>query len=235
MKNNQTHVFFPRRLVNYDDYHFSLNGKIIEQVMIHKFLGIYLDSKLTFEHHIKHIISKLSSVIFVLVKMRTCFPRHLMIQLFNAIGSCHLHYGDIIYQHGAPQYLKNILSSKFVDCGRAILFNKRGSSTSSTLCTLNRLPLAQQLLYHQLLFICKVSASGKPAAISKLLHPSDHSHNTRFSSKSFSIPGISSERGRMSFQYWGPLLSNLLPPTFKHLHGKKLADCILKFIHEQHL
>ena len=58
---------------------FMLNGSRIDIVDTHKFLGVYLDCNMTFNHHIEHVCKKLSSANFAIVKCRVFLNRKLLL------------------------------------------------------------------------------------------------------------------------------------------------------------
>ena len=62
-----------------------------------KHLGIYLDEKLNFIHHIKEKNSKASKGVSVINKMNNTLPRKALLTLYKSFVRPHLDYGDIIY------------------------------------------------------------------------------------------------------------------------------------------
>jgi len=50
----------------------------IELVHIVKYLGIYLDNKLQFKHHIGMLETKLSRLLGILYKTKSFIPKHLL-------------------------------------------------------------------------------------------------------------------------------------------------------------
>ena len=47
-----------------DNLNISIQGTILSQVNSEKVLGVIIDNKLTWSHHINHIISKVNSLLF---------------------------------------------------------------------------------------------------------------------------------------------------------------------------
>ena len=61
-----------------------------------KHLGIYLDEKLNFLHHIKEQISKANKGVGVIKKLNNTLPRKALLTLYKSFIRPHLDYGDII-------------------------------------------------------------------------------------------------------------------------------------------
>ena len=120
-------MFFQRRKSNELSIpQLSLGGSTIEFVEHFKFLGIHISNDLNFIHHINHVIGKLNSANHVLIKSRHFLPYKYLKMLFEAIGMSHINFGSIIYLHLCKQRDFNRLSSRNIDCGRTILFHRKG-------------------------------------------------------------------------------------------------------------
>ena len=147
----------------------------------------------------------------MLFKLQYIFNQQNLILLFNAIGLSHIFYGDIIYLNAWSQSIFNAVNSKYVDCGRIILFNRKGSSQTSTLAQLNWLNLRTILFSHKMSFIFKCLNNKSTYCLAALFNPVNHNHATRSSATAFIIPYMSTNRGKNSFCYWGPFVWNSLP------------------------
>ena len=71
-----------------------------------KHLGIHLDEKLNFIHHIKEKISKANKGIGVIKKLNNTLPRKALLTLYKSFVRPHLDYGDIIYDQPNNESLK---------------------------------------------------------------------------------------------------------------------------------
>ena len=67
----------------------------------HKHLGMVLDKKLTFNHHLKEKISKANKGIGLITHLYPYLPRKTLVNIYKAFVSPHLDYGDIIYDNPA--------------------------------------------------------------------------------------------------------------------------------------
>ena len=63
----------------------------------HKFLGIMMDDRLDWSHHIKYVSNKVRKIIFSLSKIKTIFPCKLRLQLYKSLLIPHIEYGLLIY------------------------------------------------------------------------------------------------------------------------------------------
>ena len=70
-----------------------LNGQDIKHVNECKFLGIYLDTHLTWKRHIERIGAKIDSAIFTINRARNFLSKHVLRYLYFALAHSHLTYG----------------------------------------------------------------------------------------------------------------------------------------------
>lgn len=86
----------------------SLQGTKIECVMCYKYLGIVLDSQLSFKVHIDKLISKLKLKLGFYYRNRTLFSFNARKYLVSATFLPLLDYGDILYMNAPTHYLKKL-------------------------------------------------------------------------------------------------------------------------------
>ena len=72
-----------------------INGEMIETVTSFKFLGIYLDTDLSFKAHYKTLYDKLLKASFVLKSLSRILPKSAMKPLYFAYYHSHLSYGIV--------------------------------------------------------------------------------------------------------------------------------------------
>ena len=72
--------------------HFDLNGSPIEYIHEFKFLGLTLDSSLSFKFHLIKIGIKISRVIGLLHKLKHMFPSYLLRMIYNQLILPHMNY-----------------------------------------------------------------------------------------------------------------------------------------------
>ena len=69
-----------------------------------KHLGVQIDSNLTFQEEVKHILRKIARGIKIIYAIRKSIPQKLLILVLNALVISHLHYSAVII-HAIEQYL----------------------------------------------------------------------------------------------------------------------------------
>ena len=98
----------------------NINKNNIKQVSTFKYLGIYLDDKLTWREHLQNLQTKLAKFSGMIYKIRNFAPRKVIMMLYNAlVGSC-LRYS--IRAWGSSSHLQNALESVQNKIIQAILF-----------------------------------------------------------------------------------------------------------------
>ena len=70
-----------------------INDMPIERVPCFKFLGVIIDSNLTWSHHINYISNKLTRICGVLSRLKHYVPVLILKIIFNSLFLSHLNYG----------------------------------------------------------------------------------------------------------------------------------------------
>ena len=87
----------------------SIEGELIENVNEFKFLGINLDSELSFESHYLNLYKKLAKTVFVVRKLSTFVPRCNLRDLYYAYFHSNLTYGLTLWGNSCKKsYLDSI-------------------------------------------------------------------------------------------------------------------------------
>lgn len=68
------------------------NGKTIEVVEKFKYLGLIIDSKLSWRPHIQNLCKKLAALSGVLYKLKRFLPKHALMTIYFSLGHSHLNY-----------------------------------------------------------------------------------------------------------------------------------------------
>ena len=99
----------------------NINKRDIKQVSTFKYLGVYLDDKLSWREHIQNLKTKLAKFAGVVYKLRNFATKKVLMMLYNAlVGSC-LRYGIRSWGSSSPQLL-NTLQATQNKIIQAILF-----------------------------------------------------------------------------------------------------------------
>ena len=81
-------ITFSKKNVSHPPLYFNETHAVVSSYQKH--LGVFLDKKLNFQHHIKEKIAKASIGIGVL-------PRNTLLTIYKLFVISHLDYGDILY------------------------------------------------------------------------------------------------------------------------------------------
>ena len=78
------YIIFTKTKIN-NNYPVKLDNMPIEQVLKTKFLGIYVDDKLSWKHHIHEVENKVARSIGIITKMRSLFPDSVLRSLYCSL------------------------------------------------------------------------------------------------------------------------------------------------------
>ena len=124
---------------------------ILEMKDFVKYLGMMIDSELSWKHHIDFICHKISRSVGVIAKMRHYIPRHLLLNLYHALIAPYLNYGICAWGNCPQTYLNKILVlQKRALC--LIYFSKPRDHVILFFTESNCLPL-QSLFFQQLRYL----------------------------------------------------------------------------------
>uniref|UniRef100_A0A8K9UDU7 Reverse transcriptase domain-containing protein n=1 Tax=Oncorhynchus mykiss TaxID=8022 RepID=A0A8K9UDU7_ONCMY len=221
----------PTRLSNIT----TLDGSDLEYVDNYKYLGVWLDCKLSFQTHIKHLQSKVKSRIGFLFRNKASFTHAAKHTLVKLTILPILDFGDVIYKI-ASNTLLNKLDAVYHS---AICFVTKAPYTTHH-CDLYALvgwpSLHTRRQTHWLHVIYKTLLGKVPPYLSSLVTIASPTCSTR-SSRHISLvtPKTNSFFGRLSFQFsaandWNELQKSLKLETlisltsFKHQLSEQLTD-----------
>ena len=95
--------------IRYDDCSIQINDTSIERVYFTKFLGVYIDSKLSWEHQIKHIQNKIAKSISIMYKVKYLLTKSALYTLYCALILPYLNYCCEIWGNNYFSNIKNIV------------------------------------------------------------------------------------------------------------------------------
>ena len=86
----------------------QLNGVEIERVDNFKFLGLHIDSRLSWKTHMNEILIKIRRNLCVGHKIAYFLNRNSLFQLFHSLIMSHIRYGIIVWHQGNVSIRKKI-------------------------------------------------------------------------------------------------------------------------------
>jgi len=203
-------IFGPKRK-RYDDINIKICNRSLDRVSSITFLGVDIDSDLSWKTHISKIHAKIASVIGVLCKIRYKINKQTALLIYDALILSQLNYCNLVW----GSTYKTSLNNLFILQKRALkicLRLDRKTATNLvfqearklTIYDINKLQLA---IFVYSLLNCKL-----PIIFNSYLHQitSIHSHNTRSNINIF-IHSVKNNLRKFSVKGQGPLIWNSLP------------------------
>ena len=193
------------------DLNLVIGNSCIERTNVQKFLGIYIDDKITFSEHTNKISTKLSRGVGVLRKMKQIVPRNVLKQLYYGIIYSKFTYGITCYgsaYQNQIQRLKNLTR-------RALKLVVNSETLTPEICKNERL-FDYETAYK---YFCSINMyriiqlNHHEFLANKLLsYQTNHSYETRsVHNQTLNLPLFTLSKCQRSFLYKGTQIWNLLP------------------------
>ena len=129
-------------------------------------MGIFLDSKLDFDEHIKGVFDKTSKPIGLIRKLRNFLPRPSLLQIYKSFVRPHLDYGDIIYDKAFLGSFQKKLETIQYNAATAITGVIRGTSREKVDSELGLESLQDRRWYRKLCVFYKILNNMSPKYLS---------------------------------------------------------------------
>lgn len=184
----------------------------IEQVHVFRYLGVLLDSTLTFKDHLSMICKKISCRLGILGRVKKYLPHKYRIMVYNSLISPHFDYASCTWSNTCAKYKKCLVSLQG-RAGRIILDLPRTAPTADVLSALSWIPIEQRWNYHRQVFMHKIHIAAAPDYLcDKYAHVSSSESATRAStSGGFCLPHSNTIWGRRRQTCHGVNQWNALP------------------------
>ena len=102
-------VIFSRKNIKTDHPIVYFNEAPVAHTTYQKHLGMHLDEKLNFNHHIKEKITKTNKGTGLIRKLANVLPRQSLITIYQSFIRPHLDYGDIMYDQRNNESFCNLI------------------------------------------------------------------------------------------------------------------------------
>lgn len=193
----------------------SLDGKSIERVSSYKYLGIWIDDKLSFNEHITALVKKLKVKLGFYYRNKSCFTFSARKKLVEATFLPVIDYGDILYMHAAFSILRHVDS--VYHASLRFITNTKSLTHHCILYDLvgwTSLKIRRQ--QHWYIFIYKAILGKFPLYLCNLLSVCSGTYQLR-SSKwlLFNVPRVTTKLGKTAFSYLAPWGWNNLQKELK--------------------
>jgi hypothetical protein len=158
----------------YIAYLYRTNGEVIEEVRSTKFLGVYIDQKLTWDIHIHHIKMKISKGIGIVGKMRKFVNDKMLCILYYSFVYPYIHYCIEIWGKAYNTHLNSILKLQ-KRAVRILTYSLPQSHSDPLFRKLKILPVHQVYVYNVSQFMYKFYDKTLPSTFAnffthKIIH-----------------------------------------------------------------
>ncbi len=85
------------KLRSVTDLSLHINNELVESVTVFKYLGVFLDQTLSFDHHIERVYKKTCSKVGLLKKVRHYIHHSTALTLYKSLVLPHIDYCDVVY------------------------------------------------------------------------------------------------------------------------------------------
>ena len=89
-----------------------INNIPIQRVTEARFLGVILDEKLTWSHHIKALKSKLSRYVGIMYKIKRFIPIEVRIQIYHSFVQSHLNFCSLVWGFSSKSNIEALFAKQ---------------------------------------------------------------------------------------------------------------------------
>ena len=149
------------------------------QSLTRKHLGMFLDTKLDFQEHLKSTFSKVNKTIGLLRKLHHKLPRFALLTIYKSFIRPHLDYGDMIYDQAYNASFHQKLDSVQYNAALAITGTIRGTSKEKLYDELGLEILEKRRWYTKLCCFFRIFRYKCPKYLFNIIPTSVSTYNIR--------------------------------------------------------
>lgn len=192
--------------------HVHVRGEPIETVSTFEYLGLKLDSHLTWANHCSSLCRKLRSTAGVIFKLRKHLPRESLMSIYYAFAHSHLSYMTNIWGHAAATYLKPVQTLQNRCLKNALNLDRLTRSVALyTTHAKTILPVKGLFIFQLLKFVKQVDNSEVHHTID--FQPRVSNYNLRNVTSTFHYHTARTDLGQRQIAFAGPQAFNRLSHT----------------------
>ena len=193
----------------------SLHGHQIERVDVVKYLGLFINEKLTWTEHINYLIDKVSSLSGILYRNKILLPSNCRRNIYFALIHSNISYCVEVYANVS----KSALHPLIVKCNRLLRSLQMKSRTTHLFdlySAYDTLPVDLLFEYNtlQLMHKCTHNGQSLPTNVQNwfLRGSTIHSHNTRHKDQFM----LQSKYNPCSLLFYGPSMWSKIPQPLQN-------------------
>ena len=228
-------IIFKKSILTDSSLQIKFDNNLIKQISCTKFLGVEINSGLTWKNHITKIENKLATVIGVVRKIRSKITYKTALLLYDALILSQINYCNIVWGSNYVTILKKMLSLQKkalkICAGKHIpkihKTNLTASSHQSIFKVLKKVKIMDINKIQIAKFIYQTLNKATPTYFTDWFKMTAvvHNHSTRSSSKLFHKPAKSNTR-KFCITVRGPLIWNDIPEEIR------FSSTISIFVHK---
>lgn len=203
----------------------KINNDVIKQSHHEKYLGLWLDDKLTWQIHINYVKTKLNSLLGALRKASNCIPKKVRNILYNSLIKSNLEYLIEIWGSAALSNLSPLqrLQNKII---KTLFHYPYLTPTTLLYKKTNLLNIKQLYTYNTCVLIKNILSKSIQSNIH--IPKKETSHNLRNRHKLELSKTRTNYYGQRSILFGGVQLYNKLPSDITECDNIKIFKCKLK-------
>ena len=153
-----------------------LNNVPVIRENVQKYLGLFLNSKLSFFDHINEKIKKATKGVNVIRKMNLLLPRSSLLTIYKSFVRPHLDYGDVIYNQPNNSRFSDKIESVQYNSALAINGPIRGTSKEKLYQELGIESLKDRRWLTRMSYLYKIISTKLPPYLYELIPPLQRPH-----------------------------------------------------------
>lgn len=192
-----------------------VDGMVVEQVRVFKYLGVLINDTLTWSDHVNMVCTKVSRSLNLLRRLSWFLPQSLLLLYLKSYILPSFDYCDIAWSGCTQEESRRLESLLNFGC-KIVLRRCRFSSSSTALQELQLTNLASRRKLHMAQCMFRCLSSQSPPYLSQLFSPASSHYKTRSSSTSqLNLPLVRTTLGQKAFSFAGASLWRSLPPQVR--------------------
>ena len=206
----------PRKHLNLDEIKLTVEEANINNVLVTKFLGVYIDQHLTWAYHINYISKKISLHSGIIRRLSWFLPSKVLLTLYFSLIYPYINYCNFVWcTNFKSRIMKLITLQKRVI--RAIFHLPRNHSTHDSRIKNTLMSVEQVCLYQTSIFMYKFSHDLLPQHFKMFFFKTEDVHDHFVRSKHhFRSESVHSSLRMHSIKFMGPKIWNSLPKDVNH-------------------
>jgi hypothetical protein len=219
-------IFHARQRTVRDNFNLSMMNQPLKRDTSIKYLGILIDSNLSWKSEVESIAKKIRRSVGIISKLRHYVNKKILLNLYYSLIYPFLIYGLLAWGNTYKTTLNpiHILQKKVI---RIITFSKFDEHTSPLFKELKILKFPDLVTFHISIFMYKFHNNILPSIFESFFTRVDQVHNYRTrssTSESYYIPKVRTNYGLFNIRYQGPTIWNSIPKEIRYASLSKFKN-----------